>query len=241
MLFSAGLGTRLYPLTADKPKALAPFMDTTLLAYNLRFLASQGINKFIINTHHFAEKIEEYLYNNEYFGYDIIVSYEKNLLDTAGGVAKIKEHVVDEEHLLLYNVDIISNLNVASFLNYHKENNSDISLATRNRETSRYLLFDDNNRMQGWKNIKTEESILCKEEKDLKMLAFSGISLLSTSVIEKIGSPEKKSLITFYLDVCKEKKISAYIHNEEYWFDCGNIEKLAAAESYCLQNNLNTV
>jgi len=99
MLFSAGLGTRLYPLTKDKPKAMAPFMGTTLLAYNLNFLASQGVTEFIINTHHFADKISEYLYLNEYFGHDIVVSFEEELLDTAGGVAKIKRRCCKNKRL----------------------------------------------------------------------------------------------------------------------------------------------
>lgn len=231
MIFSAGLGTRLYPLTNNLPKALAPIGNTTLLEYNLKFLASQGIDKFIINTHHFADKIENYLEKNDFFGLDIYISYEKELLDTAGGVAKVRNRIKDDQ-ILLYNVDIISNIDIDKLYNYHCQHKADITLAVRNRTTSRYLLFDEDNIMTGWKNKKTGEIKLYDTEKQYKELAFSGISLINRDVLDEIGPVEKKSLIDFYLDICKERNISAYIHDDDYWFDCGSVEKLKKAEKY---------
>jgi len=235
MLFSAGLGTRLQPLTNNLPKALAPFGNTTLLGYNLKFLSSQGINSFIINTHHFAGKIEEYLIKNDFFGLDIYLSYEDQLLDTAGGIANVKNQIKSEQ-ILLYNVDVISDIDINRMYRYHCEKKTDVSLATRNRKTSRYLLFDESNIMTGWKNEKTKEIKLCHKEKKYKKLAFSGISLLNINVLDKIPKVEKKSVIALYLDICKDHKISAYVHDDDYWFDCGNVEKLQKAETQIFKN-----
>ncbi len=238
MIFSAGLGTRLHPLTNDLPKALAPIGNTTLLEYNLKFLASQGIDSFIINTHHFADKIEDYLKKNDFFGLDIYISYEKELLDTAGGVAKVR-NLIKNDQLLLYNVDIISDIDIDKLYRYHCKNKADITLAVRDRTTSRYLLFDEKNIMTGWKNKKTEEIKLCDDKKKYKELAFSGISLINRDVLDEIGPVEKKSLIDFYLNICKERNILAYIHDDDYWFDCGSIEKLKNAEKYIFNKTFN--
>ena len=233
MLFSAGLGTRLYPLTKDKPKALAPFAGTTLLGYNLKFLSSQGINSFIINTHHFAGKIENYLKKNDFFGLDITISYEEELLDTAGGVAKIRDKI-NEDQLLLYNVDVVSNIDIEKMYNYHCDNRTDITLAIRNRSTSRFLLFDDNNVMTGWKNENTGELKRCNEKEEYNKFAFSGITILNTDILNEIGIIEKKSLINFYLDICKNRKILAFNHDDNFWFDCGSMEKLKRAEDFII-------
>ncbi len=231
MIFAAGLGTRLYPLTKDKPKALAPFANTTLLEYNLRYLSQFGIEKFIVNTHHFADKINEYLYDNEYFNLDITVSFEEELLDTGGGLAKVRE-LVDEEQILLYNVDVISNIDINRMYKNHLKYNFDISLATRYRETSRYLLFNERNKMIGWKNEKTEEIITCERIKDFQKLAFSGISIINTKLLSKLGKVEKKSIIDFYLNICKDNFISSYQHDSDYWFDCGSLKKLEITEKF---------
>jgi len=231
MIFAAGLGTRLYPLTKDKPKALAPFLDTTLLEYNLRYLSSFGITKFIVNTHHFADKIQEYLYDNDYFNLDITVSYEEVLLDTGGGLAKVRD-LIDEEQILLFNVDIVTNIDIDKLLKYHNDNKAKVTLATRDRETSRYLLFDTQNRMIGWKNVKTGEVKSCFALDDYQNRAFSGISVINTDILDKLGSVEKKSIIDFYLGICKEIKIQTYHHDQDYWFDCGSVEKLAIAENF---------
>lgn len=232
MLFAAGLGTRLYPLTKDKPKALAPFANTTLLAYNLKYLASQGINSFIINTHHFADKVDKYLQINDYFGLDIFISYEKDLLDTAGGLTKVRNKLKKNEEILLFNVDVISDINIQEMYNYHCKENAKITLATRNRETSRYLLFDNSKRMIGWKNESTGEIISCGNNSNIIKQAFSGISIINTNILHELGEVEKKSIIAFYLDMCKKYKISSFEHTDDYWFDCGTLNKLKTAEEY---------
>lgn len=238
MIFSAGLGSRLYPLTKDIPKALAPFGNETLLSYNLKFLAAQGIKKFFINTHHFAGKIEEYLTKNNFFGLDINISYEKELLDTAGGLAKIKDKIT-EKQILLFNVDIITNIDINKMLQYHIDNGASATVAVRQRDTSRYLLFDENNTMTGWKNVKTGEQILCNTKNTSQSLAFSGISILNKDILTLLDDkPKKKSLISFFLELCQNQKIRAYSHDDDFWFDCGTIEKLNKAYTFIIEKEL---
>ncbi len=233
MIFSAGLGTRLYPLTEYKPKALAPFLNTTLLEYNINYLKSQGIRSFIVNTHHFADEIEKYIKVKNNFDCEIIISYEKILLDTAGGLINIYPYIEKEKEILIYNVDIISNINIINILDFHKSTNSDISLAVRKRPSSRYLIFNDEKRMCGWENIKTGEQKLRKNcSESVEKFAYSGMGIINTEIIPLIGTVEKKSLIPFFIDICSEKKILPFDHQNDYWFDCGTIQKLEEAQNY---------
>lgn len=231
MIFAAGLGTRLYPITKDIPKALAPFGKTTLLGYNLDFLSKQGVSNFVINTHHFAEKIKLYLEENNNFGLNIKLIHETELLDTAGGLANAINLFEDAQDILLYNVDVISNIDINAFYKYHKNNNGSVTLAVRNRKTSRYLLFDDNNRLIGWQNKISGEVIWCSKQKlNANKLAFSGIHWINSSIFSAL-KPLKQSLIPFYLENGIDKKIMAFNHSNDLWFDCGKPESLHLAES----------
>ncbi len=237
MIFAAGLGTRLYPITKDKPKALAPFLNTSLLAYNLKYLSKSGINEFIINTHHFADKIEYYLKENNNFGLNISLSHEEILLDTAGGLAKAYNFFNKNEDILLYNVDVISNIDIKKMYEYHKAHNAMATLAVRNRESSRYLLFDKSNSLVGWRNILTKDEIWCNNNvNDVNQFAFSGIHWINTSLINDL-KPEKLSIIPFYLRKGGDNKIVAFEHDNDYWFDCGKIENLKHAEKYITNMN----
>ena len=235
MIFAAGLGTRLYPITKDKPKALAPFLNMSLLAYNLKFLANSGITEFVINTHHFADKIEEYLKQNDNFGFNISLSYEEILLDTAGGLANAAHFFKNNDDILLYNVDVISNIDIKKMYQFHKESNSMATLAIRNRDTSRYLLFDNSDRLVGWRNINNKDEIWCNKYIDnANQFAFSGIHWINNSLIKELKF-EKLSIIPFYLEMGKNNIIMGYKHDNNYWFDCGKIESLKAAEDYINQ------
>ena len=230
MIFAAGLGTRLFPITKDKPKALAPINSTTLLAYNLNFLAQQGISEFIINTHHFADKIEEYLKENNNFGLNITISYEEELLDTAGGLAKARKYFENDESILLYNVDIVSDIDINKFIEYHKANKASATLAIRKRETSRYFLFNNNSELKGWINKNTKEVKSCNSDiSSFDEYAFSGIHIINTNFIKELKE-EKLSITPFYLQEACESKIIGYKHDTDYWIDCGKIESLKLAE-----------
>ena len=236
MLFAAGLGTRLYPITKDRPKALAPFAGTTLLAYNLRQLAEQGITRFVINTHHFSGMIRNYLEQHQYFGLDVKISEEPILLDTAGGLEKAAPLFdFDDLPILLYNVDVVSDLNVANMLTVHHEQKASVTLAVRQRESSRFLLFDQNDLLSGWENQKTGVQRLVRPEaSNWHRLAFSGIHLVETSVLRHLEAGRKYSLTDFYLEQMARIPIKAYLHDEDHWFDCGKIEDLRAAERFVM-------
>jgi NDP-sugar pyrophosphorylase family protein len=230
MIFAAGLGTRLYPITKDKPKALAPFLNETLLSYNLKNIAKQGISEFVINTHHFADKIENYLSKNNNFGLNIKLSYEEILLDTAGGLAKAASFFDKKEDILLYNVDVVSNIDIMKMYDYHKDKKALATLAVRDRKTSRYLLFNLENELVGWRNISNNDEIWCNQKVEkINQFAFSGIHWINTSLINSIEI-KKQSIVPLYLDQGKDNKIVAYEHNSDYWFDCGKIETLKLAE-----------
>ena len=232
MIFAAGLGTRLFPITKDKPKALAPFQNTTLLAYNLEFLANQGVSEFILNTHHFSEKISEYLEANNNFGLNIKISHEEILLDTAGGLAKARKYFGENEDILLYNVDVISNIDISKLLAFHNKHKASATLAIRNRETSRYFLFNKNKELKGWINKNTDEVKSCENNiSDFNEFAFSGIHIINTDFIKDIKE-EKLSITPFYLQQACENTIIGYEHNNDYWFDCGKIETLKQAEEF---------
>ena len=232
MIFAAGLGTRLFPITKDKPKALAPFQNTTLLAYNLEFLANQGVSEFILNTHHFSEKISEYLEANNNFGLNIKISHEEILLDTAGGLAKARKYFGENEDILLYNVDVISNIDISKLLDFHNKHKATATLAIRNRDTSRYFLFNKNKELKGWINKNTNEVKSCEDDiSDFNEFAFSGIHIINTDFIKDIKE-EKLSITPFYLQQACENTIIGYEHNDDYWFDCGKIETLKQAEDF---------
>ena len=249
MIFAAGLGTRLYPITKDRPKAMAEVNGITLLEHNIRFIAAQGFDEIIVNVHHFADKVIDFLKSKNNFGLQIEVSYEKELLDTAGGLAKAADFF-DDEDFLLYNVDVVSNIDLQKMLAHHQQNKAIATLAIRQRETSRYLLFDENHHLAGWRNKSTGEEILvgghdlnlvgthgqnhvgAHDRAHLRDFAFSGIHIISPKMLPLLGEIRKHSLTPFYLEIAKENTIAGYEHNNDAWFDCGKPETLKQAENY---------
>jgi NDP-sugar pyrophosphorylase family protein len=235
MIFAAGLGTRLYPITKDRPKAMAEVNGITLLEHNIRFIAAQGFDEIIVNVHHFADKVIDFLKAKNNFGLQIEVSYEKELLDTAGGLAKAADFF-DDEDFLLYNVDVVSNIDLRKMLAHHQQNKAIATLAIRQRETSRYLLFDENHHLAGWRNKSTGEEIVVRTKGDFSEFAFSGIHIISPKMLPLLGDIRKHSLTPFYLEIAKENTIAGYEHNDDSWFDCGKPETLKQADNY-LKNN----
>jgi NDP-sugar pyrophosphorylase family protein len=235
MIFAAGLGTRLYPITKDRPKAMAEVNGITLLEHNIRFIAAQGFDEIIVNVHHFADKVIDFLKAKNNFGLQIEVSYEKELLDTAGGLAKAADFF-DDDDFLLYNVDVVSNIDLRKMLAHHQQNKAIATLAIRQRETSRYLLFDENHHLAGWRNKSTGEEIVVRTKGDFSEFAFSGIHIISPKMLPLLGDIRKHSLTPFYLEIAKENTIAGYEHNDDSWFDCGKPETLKQAENY-LKNN----
>lgn len=238
MLFAAGKGTRLRPITDRLPKALVPVAGKPLLAIVIERLRNAGVREVVINIHHFGEQILDYLSNND-FGVNISVSDEReSLLDTGGGLKKaVPLFSSSDEPILLHNVDILSNADIASF--YEKSSKQAATLLVSSRKTSRYLLFDENNCLRAWQNVMTGEVRSPYADIDLGRLrpyAFSGIHCFSPSLFPFMESfAERFSLIDFYLQVCDKVDVKCEVKPDLRMLDVGKIDTLERAEEF-LQN-----
>jgi NDP-sugar pyrophosphorylase family protein len=235
MLFAAGLGTRLKPLTDDKPKALVEFNGQTLLQWNINRLKEAGFNRIVVNVHHFAPLVIKYLEDNDGFGSEIIISDESDLLlDTGGGLKNAQRHFNEGQPILIHNVDVISNIDLKALYQFHLKHQALTTLAVRNRNSSRVLLFDDDDLLRGWRNNLTgEEKIPFPENQPniLHLLAFSGIQVIDYRLLDMITETGKFSMIDVYLRLSVSNKIMAYQHNKDFWTDVGKIEELKTAEA----------
>ena len=233
MILAAGIGSRLKKLTINTPKALIKISDKTLLEILIEKLKSHGIDDIIINVHHHAGQIIDYVKSKNSFDINIQFSKESELLDTGGGLKKASWFFDGSEPFLLYNVDVISNLNIEEMLKYHNNNNSIISIAVRKRKTSRYFLFDGNNQLCGWKNETSGETIISRKTKpELHPFSFMGIHVISPKVFKFFPKDNKFSIVDFYLNIAAELKIMGYKADKYSWIDCGRPENLIEAEKY---------
>lgn len=238
IIFCAGLGTRLRPLTNDKPKAMVALNGKPLLGHKIEQLKQVGISEIVVNVHHFANLVKAYIESKEW-GIPIHISDETNLLlDTGGGLKKAEKYLKRNKPFLIHNVDIFSTLDIEKMLGFHVLNNAFATLAIRDRKTSRYLLFDEKNTLSGWKNIKTEEEILTrntvKNSAILKPFAFSGIHIVSPKIFDYLPEANKPySIIPAYLEISKTERILGFQHQKDTWIDVGTPEKLKQAEEIC--------
>lgn len=232
MIFAAGLGTRLYPITKDIPKALVKVGDKTLLEHVINKMTAYNIKHIVVNVHHFADKVIDFL-NSKEWDCDILVSDERDfLLDTGGGLLKAYKDklFLDNEDILIHNVDILSDENFSNIFDYHSTNNNIATLCVKNRNTSRYLLFNEDNILCGRRNIKLQEENVTRPYKQILPYAFSGIQLISPTLLNNISLEGKFSIIEAYLELSKTFELKAYINNESKWLDVGKTEALTQVE-----------
>lgn len=233
MIFAAGLGTRLKPLTNDKPKALVEVDGKTLLERCINYLKKFGINEVVINVHHFSSQIIEFLRANNNLGITIHISDEsEKLLDTGGGLLKARSLLGGEEPILIINVDILTNLNLHSLLEHHSKNHVLATLVVRERQSSRYLLFDEENYLTGWMNSKINEMKFVGSQlpKSYKMFAFSGIQIIQPELLHLITECGKFSIIDLYLRLAENNKVLAFLDKDSVWLDLGKYADLQKAE-----------
>lgn len=224
MVFAAGLGTRLYPLTADKPKALVEYQGKPLIEYVLQKIIDAGIQHIVVNVHHFPDLIINYLKEHPHEA-EIVISDERDYLrDTGGGLKFAAPLLSNSEHILLHNVDILSDLNIRQLIDYHVHHEALATLAVRQRETSRYFLFDGDMNLCGWRNNKTGEEIRSKAADAYAPYAFSGIHIVRRELIDLIPTAEKQSITPIYVDLAKNHLLKGFLHNEGHWKDMGKIE-----------------
>ena len=237
MIFAAGLGTRLRPLTNDRPKALVEVGGVAMLERVITRLKSHGITEIVINIHHFGEKIIEFIKENNNFGITIHISDERDLLlDTGGGVLKAQQWLDGNEPIIIHNADILTDFDLHKMVEQHINSNADATLLVADRKTARYFYIGENNRLNGWTNISTGEVkpadyIALNTD---KLRAFGGVHIVSPSIFSELqnySTEPKFSITPFYIDRCKDLKIMGYTPNEKYqWHDIGKIESIAIAE-----------
>ena len=234
MIFAAGLGTRLKPLTDTRPKALVEIGGQTLLQRLMLKMSHSGIEEVVVNVHHFPDMIIDYLEANNGFGMKWHVSDERNkLLDTGGGLKKAQTLFDSHEPILVHNVDIITNLDFSSLFAAHRTD-SLATLVVSERKTQRYLLFDKEGVMHGWHNIATDE----RKPKNLNIeglqhLAFSGIQIVSPQIFKAMETyPEKFSITDFYITQCSASPIRAFVPRDYRMMDVGKINEIQEAQSF---------
>jgi len=233
MILAAGLGTRLRPLTDDRPKALVEVAGHALLEITLGRLASFGIREVIVNVHHFADKVVDFLKANNNFGLQIEISREEVLLDTGGGLKKASWFFLQngEEPFLLHNVDVISNIDLARMVQFHRDNQALATLAVQKRETSRHLLFDDEQLLCGRKAGKSQRPEIVHACGQTQALAFSGVHVISPGFLKRISEEGAFSIITTYLRLAGEgERILSFPADSYYWRDLGKPENVAQAD-----------
>jgi NDP-sugar pyrophosphorylase family protein len=234
MILAAGLGTRLRPLTNDRPKALVDIAGRTPLEITLIRLREFGIRDVIVNAHHFADVIVKYLEAHKNFGMHIEISREYELLDTGGGLKKAGHFFVDsggaDESFILHNVDVISNIDLRRMVHFHTEHRALATLAVQDRKTSRYLLFDDGSQLCGRKSGKDDTTELVRPAQHLNPLAFNGIHVISPRLLDMMTEDGAFSIITTYLRLAANaEKILAFRADDYYWLDLGTPENIAQA------------
>lgn len=239
MVFAAGLGTRLKPLTDTMPKALVPVDGKPLIEHVILKLVASGFNRIVINVHHFAPMIKSWIAEHSFNGVEILVSDESDLLlDTGGGLRKAAKLFDADAPVLIHNVDILSNVDLKTL--YDASVDNDATLLVSRRDTSRYLLFDNNMRLHGWTNIKTGEVKPSHQDinvADFTPLAFSGIHVFSPRLFAKMcGWPAKFGIIDFYLSVCRDCRIVGVQQQGLRLLDVGKLDTLAEAEAFVSQN-----
>jgi NDP-sugar pyrophosphorylase family protein len=233
MILAAGLGTRLRPLTDDRPKALVEVGGRTMLQRALERLRVFGVSEVIVNVHYYAEMIEEYLEANGNFGMRIEVSREELLLDTGGGLKKAAWFFLEsgtEEPFILHNVDVISTIDLARMLRFHSDNDTLATLAVQDRETSRYLLFDEQGLLCGRRAGRDGSAQMARPATTTTALAFSGIHILSPRIFSKMIDEGAFSIIKAYLHLAAQaEKIAAFRADEFYWRDLGRPQNVLQA------------
>ena len=240
LIFAAGLGTRLKPLTDTMPKAMVPINGKPLVQILIEKLKGIGVTEVVINVHHFAQQIIDFVNANNGFGIDIRFSDETDmLLETGGGLKKAARLFSNDQPILVHNVDILSN---ADLLGLYNEvlTTSTTTLLVSQRQTQRYLLFDDTNRLVGWTNIATgeikspfPEIKALAQTSHLSKFAFSGIQVFHPSLRPLLEAwPGTFSIIDFYLSICDKVDIRCHFDPQLQLLDVGKLDTIAKAEAF---------
>jgi NDP-sugar pyrophosphorylase family protein len=240
MIFAAGLGTRLYPLTGTMPKALVEVAGKTMLERVIEKLKAFGVQRIVINLHHFPDQILWFVRQKNNFGIEILYSDESDLLlDTGGGLKKAAPLFDLSQPILLHNVDVLSGLDFSKLADFHYERKAMVTLFVQERKSSRYFLFDENQRLSGWRNVKTGEEIIpVKPVGELVELAFNGVHLINPEFLDLITEDGKCSIVQVYLRLAAGHQIVGYRNDDTPYIDIGKPESLKDAGLLLFKENL---
>jgi NDP-sugar pyrophosphorylase family protein len=232
MVFAAGYGTRLRPVTDNIPKALVPLNGKPMIEWVIGRLKQAGVNEIIINVHYLADQLEAYFREKNSPGLDISFSDERDgILDTGGGLSKASWFFDDHQPFFVYNTDVISTLNLQELLEFHLKSGNLATLAVKHRPTSRNLIITEQDKLGGWRDNRTGEEIWVREALPHgDKVAFSGIQVIDPKIFDFIAEKGAFPLIPLYLRLAKEHSVGIYRHDQNDWFDLGNTKNLQDAE-----------
>ncbi len=233
MIFAAGLGTRLRPLTNDRPKALVELKGTPLLEITIKKLIGAGVDEIIINVHHFAKKIADFLQKKDNFGIRIEISHEvEKPLETGGGLKKAAWFFDDGQPFFVCNADILSNIDLKKMYDAHRKSDQKplVTYAVQKRDTSRYMLHDTEGVLCGWLNAKNKQVKMGRFANELVMNSFSCYHVINPEIFETTPEPDFFNIIDWYLSICGKYVIESYLHENDIWCDIGKPETLLEAE-----------
>ena len=234
MIFAAGLGTRLKPFTERHPKALAPVNGKPLLQRNIEYMSSYGIKDLIVNVHHFADQIIDFLQSNKSFGLNIDISHEiEGPLETGGGLQHAKWYFENSDKpFFVMNADILTKLDLQAMYDYHVTKKGIATLAVTKRNSSRNFLFDNDQLLTGWENSLTGEQKIARQANCMHKAAFTCVHVIEPRMIDIIRQEGKFSIIDAYLDLAKTEPIYVYDHTGDVVVDVGKPESIAKAEAH---------
>jgi NDP-sugar pyrophosphorylase family protein len=236
MIFAAGLGTRLAPLTNTMPKAMVPISGKPMIQHQIEKLRGFGFDYIVVNVHHFADQIINFVKNND-FGVQIEISDERDLLlNTGGGLKNVKKFFRDGDNFLIHNVDIFSDLDLKALYDYHCTTQNVATLAVMHRESSKHLLFDTENRLCGWRDLKNDKSIITIECDNYNEMAFSGIYVCNYRIFDLIDNDGSFPIIPELLKISKSHRIGGYIHDNNKVLDVGKIDVIRELEKEGFSN-----
>lgn len=233
LIFAAGLGTRLGSLTQNVPKALLEVAGKPMLLHAIEKLIETRVTNIVINVHHHAQAVKDYVNTLQFPTIQIHISDESDLLlETGGGLLKAAPLFTSGKSIIMYNADVLTGANLNLMVEYHRRKKGLATLMVKDRPTARYLLFDDDMRLSGWKNLTTGEQRMSRKNNVNVPLAFSGIHIIEPEIIDYLGAVRKFSITNGYLDLASHHVIFGWKDWDEYWFDIGTPEKLQIANNY---------
>ncbi len=239
LIFAAGLGSRLKDLTKEIPKALVEVNGKPMLWHAIQKLTTVGVRRIVVNVHHHAQKVEEYIGELQFDGVEIVVSNEEDeLLETGGGLLKAAPLFIKDEPIILYNADVVTGVDLQDMIDYHTNHEGIATLMVKHRMTSRYFLFDDQMCLSGWENVKTREQIVTRPSQHMSSYAFSGIHVVNPEILSMLGEVRKFSIVQGYLEISSQKNVYGWKDWDEYWFDVGTPEKLATANDFFMNSGM---